>query len=44
VRQIRHRLEALRRCCRPLNGLSGPISIAFYPTSIRAVKFATEPH
>src|SRR5689334_21849024 len=30
-------------CCRPLNGLSGPIGVDFYPTSMPAAKFATEP-
>ena len=30
-------------CCRPLNGLFGPIGIELYPTSRSAAKFATEP-
>jgi hypothetical protein len=30
-------------CCRPLNGLSGPIGIDFYPTGLPSAKFATAP-
>src|SRR6185295_4728861 len=38
-----HKMMSSPGCCRPLNGLSGPIGIDFYPTSSPSAKFATEP-
>src|SRR4029453_17926768 len=39
-----HKMMSSPGCCRPLNGLSGPIGIDFYPTSSPGAKFATEPN
>ena len=38
-----HKMMSSPGCCRPLNGLSGPIGIDFYPTNSPGAKFATEP-
>src|SRR5215471_18728076 len=41
--QRTHKMITSPGCCRPLNGLLGVIGMDFYPTSLSAWKFATEP-